>query len=484
MSIEAREALRRVDVFEREVLAAFESVEKRGKARTELAVNLGLLAVCLAAVLVEVLQSWIGVAVAFVAWAVLRRVVGDDGGEDDIEKIKKETLGAAGAIQKEAQAAVSQRPEVSASTSASSGIGASKTELDAEEEELEDAVFVEHPEGNAGVIRTKFNSTVDGWVIKNEKELKSVLALRERLLDLATDLTGRPLDLSDVCLIRFVRARKTLKESEKLFREAHEWRKRRNPHKVFEEFTPSPGLLRYIFGGWISLDKEGTPVFMDQPGLFDVPKLVKVVDEQEFLDLGVFRQENHTYKMKEAEKISGRPQYQVVIIVNAKGLGMKHLDSKGLKILKQMAQVDDDYYPERLKLALVINAPSIFSWVWNVIKYFFHPNTREKVVIVSGPGTKELLKQIDASMLPRFLGGDLEIDGDPECKQILPTGGPIPNDYDPSEDDCSDIPHRGVYIPKAPVFLPQDQSIFKTEEEEVQPANERSEESVGTSGTE
>lgn len=43
------------------------------------------------------------------------------------------------------------------------------------------------------------------------------------------------------------------------------------------------------------------------------------------------------------------------------------------------------YYPERLRLALVINAPAWFSTPWKAMSVFLDENTSAKVVVVGKP---------------------------------------------------------------------------------------------------
>lgn len=56
------------------------------------------------------------------------------------------------------------------------------------------------------------------------------------------------------------------------------------------------------------------------------------------------------------------------------------------------------YYPERLRLALVINAPVWFSTPWKAMSSFLDENTSAKVVVVGKP-------QSALSTLSHHLGG-------------------------------------------------------------------------------
>uniref|UniRef100_A0A7S2SPG6 CRAL-TRIO domain-containing protein n=1 Tax=Mucochytrium quahogii TaxID=96639 RepID=A0A7S2SPG6_9STRA len=281
------------------------------------------------------------------------------------------------------------------------------------------------PLGTEGDV--EYKGVVDGWVIKTQEELEKVLALRGRLQDIAPFCTERPLDMSDVVLIRFVRARKKLDESEALYRETFKWRQETKPQVLLAENRwPPEEMMKYMTGGWCGVDKEGTPIWVDRIGQLDVPVLVTTYDAQEFVNLVILRQELHTQKMIESEKERGVAQYQLTVIQDMTGLSMRHYNKVGMAILKKCAYVNDTYYPERLKFCAVVNAPRLFSVIYNVVKYFFHPNTRAKITVHSDSGALSLLKRIDADVLPAFLGGSREIDGDPYCSAIIAPGGRIP----------------------------------------------------------
>lgn len=47
-----------------------------------------------------------------------------------------------------------------------------------------------------------------------------------------------------------------------------------------------------------------------------------------------------------------------------------------------MATTDSDHYPERLGTMVIINAPSMLSFAWNVIKGFLDAVTKEKINII------------------------------------------------------------------------------------------------------
>ncbi|GBN52190.1 Retinal-binding protein [Araneus ventricosus] len=87
-----------------------------------------------------------------------------------------------------------------------------------------------------------------------------------------------------------------------------------------------------------------------------------------------------------------------------------------------------DNYPETLKCAFVINVPFYFIWLYAVVKQALPATVIQKIRVYGADGWREeLLKLIDADVLPAFLGGNkTDPDGNPECNTIVKRGQPIP----------------------------------------------------------
>ena len=78
---------------------------------------------------------------------------------------------------------------------------------------------------------------------------------------------------------------------------------------------------------------------------------------------------------------------------------------KGMALLKVGAKICQDYYPETMGAAFVVNAPSLFTALYAIIKGFLDERTRSKVRVMGSNYRSVLLEHIDAENLPTFLGG-------------------------------------------------------------------------------
>jgi len=103
-----------------------------------------------------------------------------------------------------------------------------------------------------------------------------------------------------------------------------------------------------------------------------------------------------------------RGQEKFLAIVDVKGWGYANCDVRAYIAAIEIMQ---NYYPERLGKALMINVPYIFMKVWKTMIYpFIDTNTRDKFVFVDDKSLHETLRrEIDETQLPEFLGGKMPL---------------------------------------------------------------------------
>jgi len=268
-------------------------------------------------------------------------------------------------------------------------------------------------------------------LFKSSSETEGVEELRRSLSDIDGSSLSRPVDLSDVSLLRFLRAFKhDVQSAETGFRGALQWRQDRRPDLIYEKLqgAPHPITSRYMTGSWCGNDRSGAPVMYDRLGQLDLPSILACVSPTDIEEFHIWKQEVHTRLLADAEQMSGQPQHQILVILDMQGLGLRHCNRQGMRIIKNCIAMDSKYYCERLKRMLIINAGSIFANLWGVVKNVVDDDTREKIQIFRDTPTKLLLELIEPSQLPKYLGGDLVIEGDPYCSKFIKPGGSVPAD--------------------------------------------------------
>lgn len=74
-------------------------------------------------------------------------------------------------------------------------------------------------------------------------------------------------------------------------------------------------------------------------------------------------------------------------------------------LLKVLADLLQNYYPERLGRLYIINAPIFFNAAWAIIKVWLDKRIIDKVNVLGSDYAKVLNDHIDHHQLPSFLGG-------------------------------------------------------------------------------
>ena len=106
--------------------------------------------------------------------------------------------------------------------------------------------------------------------------------------------------------------------------------------------------------------------------------------------------------------------------------------------------LDQDNYAETAKKLVIVNAPSVFTAVWNMVKGFFDPGVVAKMVFASAGEETErtLLEYLPASSIPKELRTPRDegdgVDGGPAKNWPMPRGerfppscrgGSVPKEY-------------------------------------------------------
>ncbi len=95
------------------------------------------------------------------------------------------------------------------------------------------------------------------------------------------------------------------------------------------------------------------------------------------------------------------PIEQSTLVLDMGNVTLKNLDYQHIKFMINTMQ---NYYPECLGLALVVNAPWGFNTVWNVIRPWLDPVVESKIHFIKNP--KELTEYIDPAVIPQRLEGN------------------------------------------------------------------------------
>ena len=91
-------------------------------------------------------------------------------------------------------------------------------------------------------------------------------------------------------------------------------------------------------------------------------------------------------------------------IIDLQGFRAANFTSDVRKVLRTIAQIDSDNYPESLGKMLIINAPVTFVSVWAIIKGFIDHHTRTKVEVMGHNYLRRVLEIVPEENFPVYLG--------------------------------------------------------------------------------
>ncbi|CAF1119511.1 unnamed protein product [Adineta steineri] len=89
------------------------------------------------------------------------------------------------------------------------------------------------------------------------------------------------------------------------------------------------------------------------------------------------------------------------VVLDMGNVSLKNLDYQYIKFMIDAMQ---NYYPECLGVALIVNAPWSFSTVWKIIRRWLDPVVESKIHFLND--SSELVKYIDPAVIPQRLQGN------------------------------------------------------------------------------
>jgi len=222
----------------------------------------------------------------------------------------------------------------------------------------------------------------------------------------------------DAVLLRFLRARKfVIKDAEKMLKANIKYRIEHAvpgllAMKDIAEVLDNPDvtysdLAQYYPHGRIGFDKSGRPVTYKLWGNFQVWNLKKLCPLDNLTKFHVWEQE---HLFKEMLHWSSERNYNcetITAVIDIKGMKLKQITRDFLYLIKAMANVDQNHYPERMGCTYIINCPSMFSFVWKGIVPWLDKNTAAKIkILASEKEWRPVMEQdIGLDMLPPLYGG-------------------------------------------------------------------------------
>ncbi|ELT92854.1 hypothetical protein CAPTEDRAFT_220522 [Capitella teleta] len=231
----------------------------------------------------------------------------------------------------------------------------------------------------------------------------------------------------DFYLIRFLTARNfDLQRAEAMVRNSISWRKAYGTDDLLATWTPPEALAKHWPGGLFGHDREGRPILWQLCKNFETRTLLKCVKKSDIIKFYIYRMEKVMADFEEQTKKRGQRISKSVHISDLDGLSLRMVFAPGIsQMLKHIFGILEGNYPENLRSSYVINAPSIFPIVFNIVKPFLSAETKQKVHILGRDWKTELFKAVDPSEIPVHWGGTATAPDD-LCSDHITHFTPVP----------------------------------------------------------
>jgi hypothetical protein len=215
-------------------------------------------------------------------------------------------------------------------------------------------------------------------------------------------------------LLRFLRARQfDVEKAFDMLKEDIEWRETEDLYNLKYQAASDvlncdlKEMFRY-FPTWVQgYDKQLRPIAWRQFGKFEIWNVLKITTMEKLVRFHAWEAEQALRLMHEQTLKTGYNIETFVIVIDAAGWNLGLATSDALTFIKGMAYTDSLHYPERLGLLIIINAPYVISFTWNIIKTFLDEVTKNKIQIHSTQSTwfPVLCQYIDVDQIPQAYGG-------------------------------------------------------------------------------
>lgn len=277
--------------------------------------------------------------------------------------------------------------------------------------------------------------------IPTPQEMKAVAQLRERVQGIADSIVGGERWYEDCELLRYVRARPSLGESEQLFREAmslrckqaRDWGAITVAGSFGEDFARyreiRNGTVRAANGAtsppdwWTFLDehlpsdiygsdRNGLPIAYNCIGKADMQGLVREVGLEVLQRYGTMNNDYFldcaraaTQRRRCGRGTQGGPVvHGGIVILDMEGLSFRHMGE--VKVFKLISAAAKVLHPERQRKMFLVRCPKIFGTVWGLVKGIIDPRTAERIIIISaGESMAPLVSELGQENVPECLGG-------------------------------------------------------------------------------
>jgi hypothetical protein len=170
-----------------------------------------------------------------------------------------------------------------------------------------------------------------------------------------------------------------------------------------EKWPHADKIARYFPMSWnVRPDRKGRLCEIDNMGHSRPAELAKAMPLADFTEFFLYQWEKTAVHFQEQQKTTGKVA-RMVQISDMSGLGLKHLDMKGLGYIEAATNLFQTHYPDVLADVFIVNAPWIFNTFWKLSSSWVSEDVRNSTHVLGD--LKELDTYFAKENIPENLGG-------------------------------------------------------------------------------
>ena len=204
---------------------------------------------------------------------------------------------------------------------------------------------------------------------------------------------------------RFIRATKgDVAAAKERWAETCKWRAQQSMDTCLVEPHPQLQLIKNNYPHYFHLrGKKNECCYYEQPAKMNIPEMKKYGITTEKLLKHYAICCDYMWNM-----IEDSEEGKSIYVIDLDGIGFRDFAGDVVDFVKRASSFTGDHYPERSGSIFIINVPSWFSVIWNVVKPMVDDVTKEKIKILrygKEAITKALMEKIDLENIPPEYGG-------------------------------------------------------------------------------
>ncbi|EQC42151.1 hypothetical protein SDRG_00991 [Saprolegnia diclina VS20] len=252
---------------------------------------------------------------------------------------------------------------------------------------------------------------VDALLVTHAESIAAVRALVRDALTPEFD--------DDIWLMRFIMSNGSPAACEVPIRDTIRWRTERaevlGRIRAGAKAPWHDEITKYQVVGDHKYTSRGEPLFYVRVGLCNAKSLLRNVAYDDILEYMLLSRESMVSYL-EARTRATRRLVKGINVLDFAGFSLTtKSDPRFTKLLGECSQLAEKMYPQMVGRSILLNTPSLLSWMFRVIKPWLNPATLANVVVCPGGASLASCPYLSAYLqlddVPTFLGGRCACDG-------------------------------------------------------------------------